>query len=416
MSEEASPILDVDLGANGARRVYRTVEELEEWSKSENAFWDWLRQTNWDATRNRRMQGLLRQSGLTPECLAKRGSSMQLATLTKIDQAIQSLRKNPKGVDAETAIKVVILAAYAPPNGGNPTAIHSGSPAAEAVDLLRKQDLTLGANALAGFLKVPAEIVSTDEAEAICRVVLHNQGIKDTAAAERAAMECLLSEFSAELAEAKKAFSTTQASLLQHQTVEDGKASQRQKGFDGFMEEAKAAQAKALASSQQELASIEKTYNEKLALQASVSYWTKKASKHTLLAWGFAALSAIVFGLGGWAIYKSMGLLIGAAKINEVEVWKLGVVVILATVAVWAIRVAVRLLMSNIHLHDDAEERTTMLLTYLAMLREGKLPEGDVRQLILQALFRPAATGIVKDDATPPFMAQWLKATTGVDQ
>lgn len=49
MSEESSPILDVDLGANGGRRVYRTMAELEEWFNSENALWDWLRQTNWDA-------------------------------------------------------------------------------------------------------------------------------------------------------------------------------------------------------------------------------------------------------------------------------------------------------------------------------------------------------------------------------
>ncbi|MCP4539940.1 MAG: hypothetical protein GY832_22600 [Chloroflexi bacterium] len=99
----------------------------------------------------------------------------------------------------------------------------------------------------------------------------------------------------------------------------------------------------------------------------------------------------------------------------DVEIWKLGLVAIIATIGVWAIRVLVRLLMSNIHLHDDAAERRTMLLTYLALLREGELPEGDVRQLILQALFRPSSTGIVKDDAAPPFMAQWLKLTTGID-
>ena len=55
-----------------------------------------------------------------------------------------------------------------------------------------------------------------------------------------------------------------------------------------------------------------------------------------------------------------------------------------------------------------------MMQTYLALIKEGKL-EDNHRNLILQALFRPASTGIVKDDAAPPFMTEWLKRTTGTD-
>ena len=54
-----------------------------------------------------------------------------------------------------------------------------------------------------------------------------------------------------------------------------------------------------------------------------------------------------------------------------------------------------------------------MLQTYLALLREGGKLDGNTHTLILQALFRPSSTGIVRDDASPPFMAQWLKMTTG---
>jgi hypothetical protein len=83
-----------------------------------------------------------------------------------------------------------------------------------------------------------------------------------------------------------------------------------------------------------------------------------------------------------------------------------------AVIGVWAIRVLVRLLLSNLHLEAEAVERRTMLLTYLALLRRGQGPSEQQRELILQTLFRPSATGIVKDDALPPIVAKWLNIIT----
>jgi hypothetical protein len=55
---------------------------------------------------------------------------------------------------------------------------------------------------------------------------------------------------------------------------------------------------------------------------------------------------------------------------------------------VWVVRILVRLLLSNIHLLTDARERVTMVQTYLALLRRGKIKD-DERMFILQTLFRP---------------------------
>lgn len=70
---------------------------------------------------------------------------------------------------------------------------------------------------------------------------------------------------------------------------------------------------------------------------------------------------------------------------------------------VWAGRVLVRLLLSHKHLEIDAKERAVMVETYLAMLKvkEGRGLTDDDRRLILASIFRPSATGIVKDDAMP---------------
>lgn len=82
------------------------------------------------------------------------------------------------------------------------------------------------------------------------------------------------------------------------------------------------------------------------------------------------------------------------------EYWRLAVIIASALFCVWIIRIFVRLLLSNIHLQTDAKERVTMVQTYLALMRRGKLKD-DERMFILQTLFRPTPTGIVKDDAVP---------------
>ncbi len=51
-------------------------------------------------------------------------------------------------------------------------------------------------------------------------------------------------------------------------------------------------------------------------------------------------------------------------------------------------------------------------MTYLALLRKGNLQPSE-QSLILTALFRPTSTGIIKDDAAPPFIAEWLKKSIG---
>jgi hypothetical protein len=77
--------------------------------------------------------------------------------------------------------------------------------------------------------------------------------------------------------------------------------------------------------------------------------------------------------------------------------------------SVWLVRIVVRLFLSHVHLLADANERVTMANTYLALQhsKEG-LVEQD-RQLILQVLFRPSTSGVVKDDGVP---LSWIEAIT----
>jgi len=168
-----------------------------------------------------------------------------------------------------------------------------------------------------------------------------------------------------------------------------------------------------LKNAEDRLAAVEKTYDEKLALQSAVTYWETKATSHKWWAvvWGvFSVISAIA---ATWFTLNSVKQTLGVTKITDAQLSQVSELALIAIFGVWLMRVLVRLMLSNTHLHTDASERRTMMLTYLAMMREGQLPEGNSRDLILQALFRPTSTGIIKDDASPPFMAEWLKCTVG---
>lgn len=70
--------------------------------------------------------------------------------------------------------------------------------------------------------------------------------------------------------------------------------------------------------------------------------------------------------------------------------------------AIWFLRFIARIILSSLHLRDDAAERVAMIKTFLA-LNESKVglePE-DVR-MALASVFRPATSGLVKDDGVPP--------------
>src|SRR5690606_13345675 len=108
-------------------------------------------------------------------------------------------------------------------------------------------------------------------------------------------------------------------------------------------------------------------YDQFMALKAPVDYWGKKKDQHK----GRVGL------LKNWAlgvgIFGAVGLLISIHHVfsdNAITYWKIGVFVLLATLYFWALRILIKLLLSNIHLEGDADERVVMAQTYLALLRD----------------------------------------------
>ena len=149
---------------------------------------------------------------------------------------------------------------------------------------------------------------------------------------------------------------------------------------------------------------IEKTYDLELSLRKPVTYWKGKVGQYRKRACWFG----ISFGAALLVVAIVMNLAVtrlipGVSTIDSGTLlsWPAIVFVAVATLSLWPLRILSRILLSNVHLAADAEERAVLAQTYLSLLRgEEGLADTD-RRLILDTLFRRTATGIVKDDAVP---------------
>lgn len=147
---------------------------------------------------------------------------------------------------------------------------------------------------------------------------------------------------------------------------------------------------------------IRKTFLADIALKAPAEYWTTKQKTHRDMAWVFGALSFVALAASAISLVSFIQNLLQKVQPNTApELWRIGAIATFGVFVVWGVRLLVRMFLSHLHLYGDASERIVMVKTYLSLLEGDRLASSEDRQLILQALFRPASDGIVKDEAVP---------------
>lgn len=167
--------------------------------------------------------------------------------------------------------------------------------------------------------------------------------------------------------------------------------------------------AKALEEAKAALTTLEKTYDEKLALKSAVKYWTA----HSRL-WAQRAAArkrwAIIIGV---VTVLAMGLaglgLIARYSASQPPYWLLFAVLLVFGLLVWTLRLIVRAMLSDLHLAEEARLRAVMTTTYLALVREG-LAEKDDRRLVLENIYRPTAAGLVGDEPLPSTITELIRS------
>ena len=256
-------------------------------------------------------------------------------------------------------------------------------------------DPLVGAFTWLAFTKPQALPVNAPQAiQGVINAWLYEHGLSaERAAAEKQALSEARSEWDGFSSESKEEFSTFRSDFRDLQTRIAGLNKAQEERFESLLKQ-----------SGEALKSISETYDAKLALQAPVEYWQKRADDHKKRAKSFAW----VFALGVVIVLVALGV-VSSVVLPELSSGTLGgdgempygriaLLIALGGLFVWPIRIVSRLLLSNLHLWTDAEERVTMVKTYLSLLRSDSGLDDSDRTLILNAMFRQSATGIVKDD------------------
>ena len=397
------PLFTIDLQDNGGLFAPTSVAEALTWMQREQQFWVWLQNRNGGGNHD---QGL------------RQALSQLNQAMSEAQQAVQHKDARPQNYrDHVTSLNNLVQDVFA-----RRRLPHSSTPLAKRIDAYRQSAGEQAASFfaavfippqqghhfeprdLAGWRGLTAGLIERDglvSAPAKGRKQAAEQSFEQL----RVKAESLLGEKSTAYDALHRDYAalveSTQTSAQEHQSRFAEDQTQRAEDFEKLVSEHK-----------QEMENLRKTFREEIALRAPATYWDDKRLDHERLskvmgAVSFSSIALSVLGLG-WLIHD---LLRTAQPNTAPEAWRLAMVVLIGLFAVWGVRLVVRMFLSHLHLATDAAERVVMARTYLSLLEGDRLASKEDRQLILQALFRPASDGIVKDEGVPFSLAEVLTRT-----
>ncbi len=391
MSENQDIAFSADLRPGGKEELFENLNDFQIWLNVEREFWNWME--------------VLRQKN--PNAHHYINSYYQ--RLNQIQAHLEATLNNTN-IPHHRGQLIQVLQNYYQKN----QLIHSSQPRAKFLKEIFEKDPAHAVYTLKFFIDRRFNQDTPGEIEGSFSALLFEHNVKDSNKGETKALEELRDLWQIHLNNSKTDLTNITNDYANTLIKLQDQKNEEKKKFEELLGKAEKEHEQRIEKVKQRFKEIEDLYEKKLALHASIKYWGEKAKSHFRWSIGFTIATLGGFYIAGNWLYNIMRSVIGNATIKDLEVWKIGLLLIAATIGVWITRVLIRLLLSNVHLWNDANERRTMIQTYLALHNEGKMPDQS-RELILQALFRPTSTGIVKDDAAPPFMAEWLKRTTGAD-
>lgn len=397
------PLFTLDLQDNGGLFAPTSAADALTWMHREQQFWAWLQNRNGGGNHD---QGL------------RQALSQLNQAMSEAQQAVQHKDARPQNYQGHvTSLNNLVQDVFA-----RKRLPHSSTPLAQRIDACRQSAGEQAASFfaavfippqqghhfeprdLAGWRGLTAGLIERDSllsAPAKGRKQAAEQSFEQL----RVKAETLLGEKSTAYDALHREYAalveSTQSSSQEQQSRFAEDQTQRAEDFEKLVSEHK-----------QEMENLRKTFREEIALRAPATYWDDKRREHERLSKvmgvvSFSSIALSVLGLG-WLIHD----LLRTAQPNAApEAWRLAMVVLIGLFAVWGVRLVVRMFLSHLHLATDAAERVVMARTYLSLLEGDRLASKEDRQLILQALFRPASDGIVKDEGVPFSLAEVLTRT-----
>ena len=390
MEKKPEPILKGDLGENGGKFVFTSFEEAQQWVLKERQFWQWFPN---EARNDRHLQDLWNR------------------ITNLISQVEQDLNKgaphkaDPTWKGHSTELSQRILSTY---SGSKNALPHSKSAKAKLIEELRVVAPTSAAYATAYFMGSNSQPVQAIAFRGLFEAFLFDEGLlakgaRENANAEIRALRDLRTEWDNSVGSFR-----TDSTILHNQFVDaknkaDTLLTEQGTAHGELVKGHGEAFAKAVEEGKTKLKEIGDAYNSFMVLQAPVTYWEGEQTRHQGLADKYGMRSAVFGVVVMAAVAFTVWLVVGdETAIGKIPLWRIGALIAIVTGVIWIERILVRMYLSHAHLATDAGERVAMAKTYLALVSDGKVTDDKDRRVILDALFRKATTGIVKDDGAPP--------------
>ena len=148
---------------------------------------------------------------------------------------------------------------------------------------------------------------------------------------------------------------------------------------------------------------LEKTYSAKLSLSKPAEYWEKMSKSYDIKGKIWLGIS---IGVAVLTIAMLLGVLIFVPDLfsdttNWVNIVKnSALITVSASIAIYIMRICVKMAMSSFHLSRDAEERHQLAGFYLCLLSENAVAEKE-RAIVINALFSRSETGLLQGESAP---------------
>lgn len=385
MTEQIKPTLVLELGEKGGHLEFNQPSEVLTWFDEEQSKWQWMGRINEISTAPNQFANLRKVANQYVQQWTQQQSEPDV-----VQNVISSLK-----VHFESAIPTQALWLSSSPTGAFILRLKEE----------RRDLVAAGAYLALGGTYSPQQHQQLHPLflEGVIEGFLFKREIDWTASEHREALEKLKQQYSKNLTEQKRKFQEIEKTNLELNSKFNESLVAKELLLDGLHVEQGEEFSKLIEKHEANLKAIENAYDQKLALWKPVEYWEARGRSHNAKTTKFAIASGVMGGVIlislGWLAYE---IFLDVAPNEKPQVWQVGVFSVAAFFGIWLERILVRLFVSNIHLATDAEERVTMLQTYLSIVREGSEFAPEDKKLILERLFHPAADGLVKDDAAPP--------------
>jgi len=235
-------------------------------------------------------------------------------------------------------------------------------------------------------------------------------GIVERRNKEKASLNILRSKFEQNLHESEKTFSSYIKTLdemynvhANELTTTNGKKAEE---FDEWFSKTKEEWDPWFDETRERFVNLEKAYSEKLKLEEPAKFWENRAIKlkrqgQVSMNWLAVLIALACVSLALILVLTPKSMLENLFNGNAIAAIKWSVVyATLITFIAYLVRSLTKNMFSSFHLARDCEERHALTYFYLSLLKDSKVDDKD-RQLIMQALFSRADTGLLKEDSSP---------------